>query len=106
MSERRYIIDDVHEGHTFEWKLELKPSHGPNPPQVDCPENKGHPGRRWEDMYGENDNRPCWRCGGCGKIADPKFKWEPKPPKELVDELRRVWREHWNKLQNERFNLS
>jgi hypothetical protein len=107
VSEKRYIIDDVHEGHAFEWKLELTPSHGPNIPQVDCSEpSSGHrPGfHGGVDDYDES--RPCWCCRGSGKMDDPKFRWKPEPPEELVKELRRVWREHWNKLQNERFKLS
>ena len=102
----RYVIDDVHEGHRFEWVIELKPSHGPNPPQIDCPGSTGHPGRHWENTYGNEDSRTCWRCHGSGKINDPNFKWEPKPPAELIRNLRKVWKDYWNKVQNDRFTLT
>jgi hypothetical protein len=53
-----------------------------------------------------DDPEPCFFCNNTGKQVDPNYRWVPEPPKELVDALRKVWREHWNKIENDNFKLT
>lgn len=108
VSDKRYIIDDEHEGHKFEWVIKLYPSSEKPGPTVGCPECLGR-GKYGGGLgsYDDDDNRECWRCHGTGKIVDPNWEgWHPEPPKELIDGLRKVWREYWNKKMNDEFELT
>lgn len=101
---KRYIVEDEHNGHKFEWKLELKPASSPYPPQVTCTVCHGSGGRG--HFKSLDDPEDCWRCNNTGTHADPSFVWDPEPPPELVARLRKLWKDYWNEQQNEKFELT
>lgn len=94
----RLLIEGEHEGHHFTWDLSLRPSSRKPAPQVRCDSCPPY------NPY--DDEKDCWRCHGTKLMDDPTFHWEPEPPPELVAALRKVWKEHWNKQQNEKFELT
>lgn len=91
-----YGIPDEHEGFHFKWTATITPERRPEPPFVTCNECLGRGSDEFED---------CKKCDGTGKIRDPSFRWEPKPPEDLVEAMRKAWKEYWNKYQNDNFNL-
>jgi hypothetical protein len=100
----RYEIEGEHDGHKFNWNLTLKPSsYKPAPITVcACCLGRGEVGGGLGSLDGPQQ---CSTCYGSGTIADRSFKWNPEPPKELVAALRKVWKDHWNKQQNDEFVL-
>lgn len=103
MSNARYVIPGEHDGHKFEWDLSLGPMSSKPAPLVTCPECHGSCKPHFGMM---DDPVNCFRCRNTGKVPDPSFIWNPEPPKELVDALRKVWKDHWNKIQNDNFTLT
>lgn len=100
----KFALKDIHEGFEFEWAITIRPDRYPSPPLVLCYSCNGNClGRRIFGML--SDPVDCWRCHNTGKIPDPEFEWEPKPPQELVDRLRKVYVEYWNEQQNKDFKL-
>jgi hypothetical protein len=99
----RFVLLDEYQGHKFEWELKLRPSHTPNPPKVTCTSCHGS----CRPHFGMIDDPvDCWHCNNTGTIPDPNYKFDPPPPPELVEALRKVWKDHWNKVENEKFTLT
>lgn len=97
-----YLIVDSHNGFQFNWTVVIKPDKYPYAPRVTCNHCLG---RGYTEDY-NYDRTDCWRCNGTGQVADPAWVWNPTPPKELVDRLRKVYIEYWNEVQNENFTLT
>jgi len=98
----RYVLKDTFQGHNFEWVLKLYPSHVPSAPDVTCTSCGGS----CRPHFGMLDDPvPCYRCNNTGKIPDPSYKFDPPPPPELVEAIRKVWLDHWNKVENDKFEL-
>lgn len=96
----RYSIVDEHDGYKFEWMLKLYPDSTKPGPLVGCTVCLGRGRIEFEDPD------QCWRCKGSGQVVDPNWSWNPEPPKELVDAIRKVWKDYWNKQMNEKFELT
>lgn len=99
----KYTISDEHEGHKFEWVYDLRPNSRKQGPLITCIQCRGSSGRHFGMIDEPTD---CSRCNNTGKIIDPYFVWKPEPPKELLDGLMKVWRDYWNKQENESFVLT
>lgn len=81
----------------------MAPSSKPIPKDVPCPECGGRGRNVHFGVYDEPTD--CWRCHNTGSVAGHQ-DWDPPPPPELVEAIRKAWKDYWNKQENEKFELT
>jgi hypothetical protein len=77
------------------------------PEKIKCPECDGRGRWRltgWGAMGDDSDERTCDKCYGSGDKPNPAFVM-PAPPPILVEAIRKLVRDEWNKAQNTKFRL-
>lgn len=100
-----YEITSEYEGMKVTWSLSLNPLfHGPER-TITCPNCGGNCEGALLGFGVLDDPINCYRCNNTGKIIDQHFVNSARPPEELIKQLEKTWKEHWNLQQNQNFEL-
>jgi hypothetical protein len=101
MSEFHYRIPVVHCGKPAEWVLSLNLQGGVDQ-TVPC--GVCHGDGKSHGMWADEDQK-CHHCYGSGKYPNKNYHAPEPPPQWLIDQLAKVMRDAWNRVQNEEFRL-